>query len=712
MSASNAPPASRRAGEDSARARVLALERFDAAAVQFMEPNELAKVQETLGHGSEYGIWCTPKELVPQRIQKSFRRVDLRKVVERHVATLAPELTAQHHLIDEAVLCLSRYACIVRMAPTGSAKVARNPLDPSSIPLKLDQQVGRIVAQAVVRKASANCVGKTPGLLACLTPDDHASLPTYARVELNRFGVMTAKELWADAPPTPERVQATTSPKRAARERPGEMKTRPYQPLPDQYLEEMGPKVLWLVQEFGPNLIALLEDLPALFGDIRFTASTKWIVDRRKERLQKYLSEFVWRGRDGRDLRPLPFDLKVNHGATSARAAPRQDWLPTTWSGIKHLASLLQTAQLWIALTATAGRISEVAALQKDCVQECRDGKAYASGPTYKLARSLFGEERQWPAPDVLVQALGQQAKLTTARQRLASLMDSESATLLPNEGNLWGGLSDPNDELVAEEEHLKSLAIALGLTPKPGGHNLHPHRFRKTIARLAAITIVGSPKTLQRLFGHKDMAMTLYYILSDKALSAEIEKVARELRVMRSKELINDMHETKMETGAKAYGGHGGAGAVALAQSVKTYEADLASQGITWSETSAYDLAVMLTTNGTAFRLVSEHVICTKAPGEVAPCSKNRGEPNTADCQQGCMNRIEDKTARRDIRELIEALVSNAHRALEAKELLVFESYFNQLCDELDRFADIKAEWMAMETVQFLFTRHEELMQ
>lgn len=714
MNASNALSVPQRKDSDASAALARALDQFEAKVVQFMSPEALAQVQGLLGHGFEYGIWSTPRELVPQRIQNSLRRVDLRKVVERHVKTLAPRRSIDDRLIEEGVLHLSRYACIVRMAPTGAILVKRNPLDPSSIALKLDQPVGRIVAQAVIRKADANRAQGSPDLLSYLTAEDRSAFEKTSQtsVELNRLTLMSAKGLWPIAPHISEPKRTTTSPKKAASERSTQGKTSPFLPLPDEYLEKMGPKVLWLVQEFGPNFISLLEDLPALFSDIRFTASVKWIVDRRKERLQTYLSKFVWRGRDGRDLLPLPFDLKVNHGATSANAHPRQDWLPTTWSGIKHLTSLLQTAHLWIALLATAGRISEVSALQKDCVQVGRDGKTYANGPTYKLTRSLFGEERQWPAPDILVHALGQQARLITARQKLDALMDGNSGPSLPNGGNLWGGLSDPQGELVAEEEHLKSMATALGLSRKPGGRNLHPHRFRKTIARLAAIAIVGSPKVLQRLFGHRDMAMTLYYILTDKALSAEIEKVARELRVVRSRDLIKDMHEANAVTGAEAYGGHGGVGAVALAQSVRAYEADLNCQGIAWSDSSAHDLAVMLTTNGTAFRLVSEHVICTKGPGDVGLCSKNRGEPNTASCQQGCVSRIEEKTARRDVRELIEALVRNSHRALEQSELLVFESYFNQLRTELARFADIEAEWMAMKTVQSLFTKHEELMQ
>ena len=189
---------------------------------------------------------------------------------------------------------------------------------------------------------------------------------------------------------------------------------------------------------------------------------------------------------------------------------------------------------------------------------------------------------------------------------------------------------------------------------------------------------------------------MTLYYMLADKAFALEVEQVVRELRIMRSTTLIEEVRAAKVCTTAPTLAGHGGSGAAALANTVQEHERHLAEGGRTWNKGTAHDLAVMLTNNGRYFRLVSEHVICTKGQSESGLCTAKRGEPDTGNCKTRCSHRIEEKAGRRDTEELIEALMSRAERALAENELLALEAYVHQLDQELERYEDLGAKFSA----------------
>ncbi|SDJ62871.1 hypothetical protein SAMN05216338_105715 [Bradyrhizobium sp. Rc2d] len=70
------------------------------------------------------------------------------------------------------------------------------------------------------------------------------------------------------------------------------------------------------------------------------------------------------------------------------------------------------------------------------------------------------------------------------------------------------------------EEAQVKGSAVAYGTA--------HMHRWRHTVARLVALSVVGAPKVLFDLFGHKDIEMTLYYMMSDPTIADEALLVAK----------------------------------------------------------------------------------------------------------------------------------------------------------------------------------------
>ena len=152
---------------------------------------------------------------------------------------------------------------------------------------------------------------------------------------------------------------------------------------------------------------------------------------------------------------------------------------------------------------------------------------------------------------------LAQQVKLVQAWEQIIRLEggkdNGNELNLELGSNHLWASLgngkADPEKALDNIGGNLLQLADTLSMKPKPGGINLHPHRFRKTVARLASVALIGSPRILMQVFGHKDIQMTLYYIMTNKALATEIEAVARELRVTRCEDVIRDIRAAQAVT-------------------------------------------------------------------------------------------------------------------------------------------------------------------
>lgn len=278
----------------------------------------------------------------------------------------------------------------------------------------------------------------------------------------------------------------------------------------------------------------------------------------------------------------------------------------------------------------------------------------------------------------------------------------------------VWHPCSAPDRErplgepLVELGLSLRTLAERIGMDPKPGGINLHPHRLRKTIGRLAGIALFNSPTVLKRLFGHKCIEMTLHYILCDKDIQTEAEAVLRELRIMHCAEALEEVRD------AIAFGtplpAHSGAAASKLADAVKEHEVRLAASGRLWSGGSAYDLAYLLTARGKGWRFVQKDVICAKAPGEAGLCLKNRGDPNTSNCKPGCDNRIVLALARRDADEIVGAYMHICLQALAEEQFETFYYSMGQLLKELDNFPDIKEKYLADPPLQSLLATYKEL--
>ena len=67
-----ANPADRKAYEG----RVAALDRFNVEALQYLSTEDLLLAQAIAGHGGEWGIWKTPKDICPSKLPGCHRTIN------------------------------------------------------------------------------------------------------------------------------------------------------------------------------------------------------------------------------------------------------------------------------------------------------------------------------------------------------------------------------------------------------------------------------------------------------------------------------------------------------------------------------------------------------------------------------------------------------------------------------------------------------------
>lgn len=692
--------------------RIAALSNYKIEEFQHLAQQELLLAQSIAGHGDTWGIWQTPQAISQGNFKTSYRAINLGKRLRDYlIKESIPEVSIDE-LVNEGVLTLTRLAVLMRLAPTGGSGTTKNRrLKPSTIAGILYVNSTQIIAKAIRRKAQRV---DAQGLLAGLTDEDVRDLGKTKknRIELDRLKTLRARGCWTDLPPQPD-VTLTTDPRGPKKTQSQQEISSEYQPLPDDYLAEIGPRILWLIRDLGPNLLAVLEDFALYLKRLDWSEVTSNKLHGKfglvVKFIEKHLQNKPWMDRSGKPLKP-------NFPLTTGRSSnDRFEWPPRSYGHLKILSVTLQSAHLFITLLASAGRIGEVENLRRSSVITARDGKDYVRGWTYKLSGNLFGDARQWPAPDVFVQALGQQARLASVWGQLPPRGLSEGfSEAFVNHQFLWlslgrGGRSNAANQLNNSSTALRILANRVGMDPRPGGINIHPHRFRKTIGRLAGIALFDSPLVLQRLFGHKSAEMTLHYILCNEDIRTEAEAVLRELRILHCAEALEEVRAA-LASGAELPR-HGGPSAAKIVEAVKDQEARLTSSGRVWNDGSAYELAYLLTANGKGWRFIQKNVVCTKVPGEDGMCRKSRrlGEPDTSNCKPECGNRMVLAIERRDIDEIAQSYLDIATEAHEQGQILILYEVMQRFIEEVDAFPDIKAKYFSDPKVQSLLSIFNE---
>lgn len=694
------------------QAQDLAKASFKPEHIQKLGAKDLLRLQAVAGFGMTPGVWETPKAWASSKARHMLS-IDIGERVESFLGqqpqvllealqAAAPERLAE--LKAEGVLIVTRLALLYFLVPAGRGNIVGKPLRPSSICASVYADLPRLIARAISRRVQAEAspgfaqAKDVPGLLRYLIVADVAEFRAHSGLkhEIKRLDILTQRGQWCDTPSRPK-LALHTDPMQA-KAKLESSKSVPYPPLPDNWLSEIGPRVLWCVEELAPNLLNWLEQLP---GELR---RVNWQLSKagRQFQIRQLLDELgdsqPWLSRLGESLVP-PFPLKTS---SHFKHSDKFEWPVRTWSQLQRLSVIVQASHMFIALLMTAGRVGEIRNLKRDSIEVTRSGKSVVRGHTYKLSSNLFGAQRDWPAPPLLVQCLGQQARLIQAWSMLPETIElGPPETPRFDDSRLWASLSTiggwgGNDAAETRENNaLQSLARSLGVSPEPGSKLVHTHRFRKTVARLGAIAMWNGPMVLKRLLGHKCIEMTLHYILSDPQLREEAEAVLRELRVMHCADTIEEIHEAMTAgaavTGADSFGGEGGK---RIAAAVQAESQRLAVQGQVWDEGTAYDLALMLTVNGSGWRLVRENVICAKAPGEPGACKSERyGQPNVSGCKPDCAQRVHLAAGKREIEATVRQYIDLCEKAHEEGQYLVMIAAFDNLEGVIHQYKDIEEQ-------------------
>jgi len=350
-----------------------------------------------------------------------------------------------------------------------------------------------------------------------------------------------------------------------------------------------------------------------------------------------------------------------------------------------RLLGLLQIAHAFIVLLATGGRIGEMLSLASGCLDDEAEDATSITGKTFKLILQSEGEEREWPIPKVAAKAIQQQLVLRDIFTRL------RAQALSPDEiegDSIWLGLRTGSDT-PALDGGMDTMVEDLQLREVLGAVRAHPHRFRKTIARLAALALVGAPKILMDLFGHRTIEMTLNYLLTDPELRLEIAEVARAQTVMLA------------ETALRNAESNGGPAAPKLLNAIN---AERAMHGSKFGQQHLHDFAMALTDGGRTWALVRDGVICTKGSSQYAPCSKGVGRTEPSRCRATCSNRLEDAALRDDVDRAIGEAVENLERAVREADEYAAEMWRGQVLTNISRFEPLREKWSQNPTVAGLF--------
>ncbi len=83
---------------------------------------------------------------------------------------------------------------------------------------------------------------------------------------------------------------------------------------------------------------------------------------------------------------------------------------------------------------------------------------------------------------------------------------------------------------------------------------------------------------------------------------------------------------------------------------------------------------------------LVREGVLCTKAPGDFGPCTKNRGVPDPARCSVSCLHRLETSAARKDLEHSIAILQKKLENPTLVQQPMLQKAYEGQLRAHMKR--------------------------
>jgi integrase len=452
-----------------------------------------------------------------------------------------------------------------------------------------------------------------------------------------------------------------------------------FQPFPIPFIKLYGQRAFWIQANLSHDLLEWLRRDHELMKDIRRlypggAKDPRAIVKRRD-----LISKIEWRSADGTQITELPFEITQSEGSKSIRS---RHWPPENPKTLTQMISTLQATNLNVVCMALGARHSELASATGSCLKyESADLVRYEA-KHFKLAATIGGELRDWPLPP---------------RAEKSLLIQKQIADILrpADTDHLWviiqpRGVGNAGDPLHNLNEPTVRMCANLGIEDLLLGSRPHSHRWRETVGFLGAVCLVNAQQVLMDIFGHKNVEMTLHYMMSNPQVLRLIKETARAMNAA----LLNDV---LIEAERKELGGIGGG---YLNDGLSNWKRECTDStgrykyrfGRDVMDTSDRIEAFEVLTKGQyIFHQPMPNVLCIKQPAQHGLCSKSRGEPDPSRCSTKCWHRVERPNGRADCEIAIAQWLSDIQEANERGFVGAVAHFEGQLLAELFRFSDIR---------------------
>ncbi|QNG47079.1 site-specific integrase [Sphingobium yanoikuyae] len=445
-----------------------------------------------------------------------------------------------------------------------------------------------------------------------------------------------------------------------------------YLPLSDEYVAEMGRRCIFYLNEIGPNLVRIFSNHPDMDinkkawmprgrnggtptkGTLKIARTAAW---------KEYLNKFEWVGSDGAIIKIIPF--KCDNLIFPPLSLAQLDRLVS-----RHVDSILH-----ILLLLSGGRQSEVQLMERGVV--LREGESGAelgvvTGRTPKPSGSGKGDIRNWPVPLQVAGWLRNQAHLADA---LAP----------PGNNGLWWSMSTTHLNVARIDPHYRcaNFAVRHGLAHLNEGR-AHPHRYRKSIARLALLSLTGAPAIVMKMFGHSDIMTTLNYLFADPLILDDMREMLGERRAEVALTVLEDLDRS---AGAAA-------NTVRSARDQFFDELEVPNNERSQRVRMLQFITAKMLEGNIDIKILYPGILCIRTLEQSGLCISAGGQINPSKCQSRCRYRLELSLRIDEINDIIEDLFDDLSSAEICGNDVVKPFLIGQIIDHVEIFDEIKDKY------------------